>query len=192
MVRSFTGAAVDHEQLRALCATALWSPTAGNAAGVRLSIVSHDLVPAFIDVATDDEWRTRSTRYAGLARAGAVVLVTTRPQDYEVRYQAPDKSASGLGEREAWPVPYWHGDAAMAAMALLLLLEDVGLAATLWGNFRHDHDILEWASIRDEELFASILIGHADGKDHRSTSLERDVPTRAERVRIVGAAPNLE
>lgn len=185
MVRSFSGAPVDDALLRGLCETALWSPTAGNAAGVRFSIVPHEGVATFFTVATDEEWRTTSPRYDGLARAGAVVLVTTRPQDYESRYQAPDKVNSGLGERDAWPVPYWHGDAAMATMSLLLLLENSELQATLWGNFRRDQDILTWAGHVDEKLFASILIGYGDGNDHRSASLERPVPSRAERVRLL-------
>lgn len=79
-------------------------------------------------------------------------------------------------------MPYWHTDAAMATMALLLLLEERGLAATLWGNFRHEEQIFAWARIEGEDLFASVLLGHADGNDVASTSLERDVPPRAKRV----------
>jgi hypothetical protein len=67
-------------------------------------------------------------------------------------------------------------------MALLLLLEDRGLAATLWGNFRREQEILEWANIDGENLFASVLLGHPDGNDVASASLEREVPSRSSRV----------
>jgi hypothetical protein len=80
-------------------------------------------------------------------------------------------------------VPYWHTDAAMATMALLLLLEERGWQAVLWGSFRHSEDVRRWAGLEDEELFASVLIGKTDGDDVTSKSLDRTVPARHERVR---------
>jgi nitroreductase len=185
MVRSFTGAPVDLVQLRQLCETALWSPTAGNSAGVRLRIVEHDRVGDYFAVATDEQWRSNSRRFPGLSRAGAVVFVTSLPDAYLSRYSEPDKASSGLADRDHWPIPYWHGDAAMATMSLLLLLEEVGLSATIWGSFRYVDAVRRWANIEEEELYASILIGVGDGADHVSASLARKVPSRAERVQIV-------
>lgn len=185
MVRSFDGAGVDENQLGDLCAQSLWAPTAGNAAGVRMHIVGHALVGDYFEVATDEEWRHSARRAPGLQRAGAVVLVTSKRSAYLDRYGEDDKSSSGLSDERSWPVPYWHTDAAMATMALLLLLEERGLAATLWGNFRREQEILEWAHIDGEDLFASVLLGHADGNDVASASLERDVPARSSRVKQV-------
>jgi nitroreductase len=182
MTRSFDGTPVDLAWLDDLCAEALWAPTAGNAAGVRFRTVDASHVDDYFNVATDAAWREESRRYEGLRRAGAVVLVTTRPDDYVERYAEPDKSSSGLAER---PLPYWHTDAAMATMALLLLLEESGWQAALWGNFRHDQAIRRWAGLGDEELFASVLVGRGDGHDPASSSLSRSVPTRRERVRRV-------
>jgi nitroreductase len=185
MTRSFDGTPVDAAWLGDLCASALWAPTAGNAAGVRFNVIDAKDVDAFFKVATDAPWRARSRRYEGLRRAGAVVLVTTRPQDYLERYSEPDKAASGLGDADAWPLPYWHTDAAMATMALLLLLEESEWQATLWGSFHHDEEVLSWAGLTDEQLFASVLIGRSDGNDVPSRSLERPVPSRRARVRHV-------
>jgi nitroreductase len=182
MVRSFDATPVDEDELDELCARALWAPTAGNTAGVRMHTVGHALVPSYFAVATDDVWRQRARRAAGLQRAGAVVLVTSKRSAYLERYGEDDKSSSGLSDENSWPIPYWHTDAAMATMALLLLLEERGLAATLWGNFRHEREILEWAHIEGEDLFASVLLGHGDGNDVTSASLDRDVPTRTARV----------
>jgi hypothetical protein len=101
------------------------------------------------------------------------------------RYAETDKRNSGLDDESNWPIPYWHTDAAMATMALLLLLEESDWQAALWGNFRHEEAILRWAHIDDEELFATVLIGRADGNDVASSSLARDVPSRESRVGIV-------
>ena len=189
MVRSFDATPVDPRWLDDACATALWAPTAGNSAGVRMHTIGADLVTAYFERATDARWRRESPRAPGLSRAGAVVLVTSRPQDYLARYAEPDKASSGLAARSAWPVPYWHTDAAMATMALLLLLDEAGWSSTLWGNFRHDRAVLEWIGAPDESLFASVLIGRPDGQDHRSASLDRVVPTRDSRVRRLEVSP---
>jgi nitroreductase len=185
MTRSFDGTPIDTVWLEDLCASALWAPTAGNAAGVRLNVVTAKDIDAFFEAATDPSWRESSSRYEGLRRAGAVVLVTTRLQDYLERYGEADKVASGLSDVDAWPLPYWHADAAMATMALLLLLEESDWQATIWGSFRHDEEVLSWAKLSDEQLFASVLIGQSDGSDVPSKSLERSVPSRRERVRRV-------
>ena len=73
----------------------------------------------------------------------------------------------------------------MATMSLLLLIEESGWQATLWGNFQREDAILRWARIDGEDLFATVLIGRADGNDVASSSLARDVPTRESRVRAV-------
>ena len=182
MTRSFDGRAVDEALLDELCAQALWAPTAGNSAGVRLYTLGAEHVAPYFEVATDASWRERSRRVAGLTRAGGLVLVTARPQDYLARYAEDDKATSGLDERDAWPLPYWHTDAAMATMALLLLLEEQGVDAVLWGSFRHDLAVMKWARVKEEELFATVLVGYGDGRDEKSSSLRRSTPTRSARV----------
>jgi hypothetical protein len=185
MVRSFDGTPVELTWLSQLCADALRAPTAGNSAGVRFHIVGASLIGDYFNVATDEEWRTNARRAEGLRRAGALVLVTSRRSEYVARYAEADKRTSGLDDESNWPVPYWHTDAAMASMALLLLIEEGGWQAALWGNFRHEADILRWARINDEGLFATVLIGRADGNDVASSSLAREVPSRESRVRAV-------
>lgn len=183
MTRSFNGEPVDEPLLDELCAHALWAPTAGNSAGVRMYTLGAAFVDEYLTIVTDDEWRRTSRRYAGLRRAGALVLVTARVGEYLERYAEHDKASSPLNERSAWPLPYWHTDAAMATMALLLLLEERDLQAALWGNFRHHDALLAWAGIDDEELFATLFVGHGDAHDAPSSSLSRSVPSRRERVR---------
>jgi hypothetical protein len=147
--------------------------------------VGPELTAEYFTVATDEEWRTSARRAEGLQRAGAVVLVTSLRSAYVARYAEADKRTSGLDDETNWPIPYWHTDAAMATMALLLLIEESGWQAALWGNFRHEEAILRWARVDDEDLFATVLIGKADGNDVSSSSLARDVPSRESRVRPV-------
>ncbi len=192
MTRSFLEAPLDQDRLDALCAQALRAPTAGNTAGVRMTTVAADQVAQYFDCATDPHWRATSRRFEGVRHAGAVVLVSSRPQDYFARYADVDKAASGLVEPAAWLVPYWHTDAAMATMALLLLLEEQRLGATLWGNFRHDERVRAWAGLNDEVLFASVLVGEPDANDPASTSLARRVPSRSQRVRRVARRTPLD
>jgi nitroreductase len=183
MTRSFDGTAVDEGWLDQLCASALWAPTAGNSAGVRFYTLGPSYIDDYLAVATDAEWRERSRRYEGLRRAGAIVLVTARVSDYLQRYGEDDKAESALSEESAWPLPYWHTDAAMATMALLLLLEESGWQAALWGNFRHGDAVLKWLDVRGEELFATMFIGRGDGNDLPSASLARPIPSRQARVK---------
>ena len=187
MVRAFDATPVPQSWLDDICSESLWAPTAGNSAGVRMYTFGVAQVSEYFDVATDEEWRLTARRAPGLARAGGGVLVTSRPQDYTARYSEADKEHSGLTNRAAWTIPYWHTDAAMATMTLLLLIEEAGWQATLWGNFRHDQAVLAWAGAHDEELFATVLIGRGDRDDTPSASLRRSVPPRRERVRRVGA-----
>ncbi len=53
MVRSFDGTPVDLDWLESLCASALWAPSAGNSAGVRMHTIGHELLSQYFEVATD-------------------------------------------------------------------------------------------------------------------------------------------
>ena len=115
--------------------------------------------------------------------AGGVVVIVCEPGAYTRRYAEEDKAASGLDDRNAWPVPYWHADAAFATMALLLLVEEEGLSACFLGAFRRHHEVLALVGAPDGfELFGAVLVGRAAATQPRSASLERPGPSRAERV----------
>ena len=183
MVRSFDGTPVPSNQLRHWCEVALWAPTAGNSAGVRFIVIEADRVAEYFAVATDADWRASARRAEGLMRAGAVVLAVSLPSAYTERYGEADKASSGLSDESAWPVPYWHTDAAMATMQLLLAVDEASWSACFWGNFRNEADILKLAGLSGEwRLFGSVLIGRADEKDPRSASLTRATLSRSERV----------
>ena len=91
---------------------------------------------AYFEATTDEAWRTRNAAWSeGLARAPVVLLAYTSPDAYVARYSEGDKAVSGLGAgQEAWPVPYWVGDAAFGVMTVLLGAVDAGLGACILGH----------------------------------------------------------
>lgn len=183
MTRSFAEQALDGHLLRALVEGAMAAPSAGNTRGVNAVVLTGPARERYWMAATDAAWRSSSRRYPGLSRAAAVVLVLCSPEAYTARYAEADKASSGLGDPTAWPVPYWFGDAAFATMAILLGAEAAGLGAAFLGTFRHEDEVLAAVGRhRPNRLFGTVLLGAPDGQDHPSASLERDGPSRAERV----------
>jgi nitroreductase len=186
MTRSFDAQALPEGEVASLLEAALLAPTAGNCRGIGfVSLVGVDEVARYFDAATDAAWRAVSSRYEGLSRAAAVGVVVADPGTYVARYAEADKRASGLGDATAaWPVPYWFGDAGAAALAALLLAEERGWASCFLGAFRH-HDELRAALLIPEELsiYGAVLLGHPDGADHRSASIDRPAPARHSLVR---------
>ena len=116
MVRSFDGTPVPGDLMAAWCELALSAPTAGNSAGVQFVVIEPIKVAAYFEAATDKSWRSNARRADGLLRAGGVVLALSNPDLYTGRYSEADKAQSGLANQDAWPIPYWHTDAAMATM----------------------------------------------------------------------------
>ena len=117
----------------------------------------------------------------GLSRAPVVLLSYASPGAYAARYAEPDKSDPRLAAGE-WPVPYWFGDAAFAVMTVLLGAVDAGLDACVLGNFRGRRTSPSAWPCRGRCLFCAVPLGYPDGDDHRSASLGRPQPSRAERV----------
>lgn len=187
MVRSFADRPVDPRVVEALLENALRAPTAGNTRGTAwLVLEGPDQTAAYWAATTTREWRERSRRWPGLSRAPVVALSLAWPEAYLDRYGEPDKAGAGLGPaagQGAWAVPYWFGDAAFATMALLLSAIDTGLGGCFLGNFRGERDLLVGLGVPDGwRLFGSVLLGHPDGGDHRSPSIDRPGPAPAERV----------
>jgi nitroreductase len=185
MVRSFSEAPVDPEVLQQALDGALHSPTAGHTRGVAWLVLEESLDrAAYWEATTDQPWRERSSRWLGLSRAPVIALSLTSPDSYLARYAEPDKSGSGLDlDQSQWPIPYWFGDAAFSTYALLLGATSAGLGASFLGNFRGERELLDEFGVPiGWRLFGSVLIGHPDGLDHRSKSVERPGPTPDQRL----------
>jgi nitroreductase len=187
MVRSFAERPVPTVVVAKLLADSLRAPSAGNTRGTAWVVLCGPAETApYWEHATTAEWRARSARWAGLSRAPVVALSLASPAAYLERYCEPDKADSGLGGAEdAWPVPYWFGDAAFATMTLLLRAAEVGLGAAFLGNFRGEAGLLGALGVPPGwRLFGSVLLGHPDGADHPSASLDRAGPTPEERIHL--------
>jgi nitroreductase len=115
-----------------------------------------------------------------------VLLAYASAETYVSRYAEADKarSAPGLGSgADRWPVPYWTGDAAFGVMTVLLAAVDAGLGACIMGNFRGEGALARALGVPvGWHLFCAVLLGHPDGNDHPSRSLDRERPQESERV----------
>jgi nitroreductase len=185
MVRSFAPDQVDRTVIEHILQAALRAPTAGNTGGTAwVALCGPDETTTYWDATTDADWRAASPRWPGLSRAPVVLLAYTSAAAYVARYGEADKSDPLLAaEPGHWPVPYWTGDAAFGVMTVLLAAVDAGLGACVLGNFRGE-DALAAALVVPGEwrLFSAVLLGHPDGADHRSASLDRATPGAGTRL----------
>jgi nitroreductase len=186
MVRSFSAEPLGRDEVDRILQTALRAPTAGNTQGTAWIVLEGpDQTAAYFDATTDEVWRARHKEWAhGLARAPVVLLAYHSPGAYVARYAERDKAAGGLGDGEAaWPVPYWIGDAAFGVMSVLLAAVDAGLGACVLGAFRGEAELAARLDVPTGwRLFCAVLLGHPDGRDHRSASLDRTGPKASERI----------
>ncbi|HWJ80994.1 MAG TPA: nitroreductase family protein [Nocardioides sp.] len=134
MVRAYTGEPVDRAVVERALANATRAPSAGFSQGWGFVVLDEpDLVRSFWaaqsdDVDHPDRW------LAGMMRAPVVVVPCSVKSAYLDRYAEPDKTRAGLGRDESrWAMPYWHLDAAMAALLILQTVTDAGLGACFFG-----------------------------------------------------------
>ena len=185
MVRSFAADAVDPAVVDRIVAAALRAPSAGNTGGTCWIVLSGPAETArYWEATTDEAWRTTSPRAAGLRRAPVILLAYASANAYVSRYAEPDKADPRLGTDDAaWPVPYWTGDAAFGVMTVLLAAVDAGLGACILGNFRGEDALARSLSVPSTwRLFCAVTLGHPDGNDHRSRSLDRARPDPNARI----------
>ena len=129
MTRSFEARQVDAELVERILAAGLRGPTAGHTQGVDLLVLEG---PA----QTGRYWDTTlpgadrsGFPWPGLLAAPLLVVVLSSEAAYRRRYAEPDKAASaGLD------VPWWHVDAAFAALLLQLAAIDAGLGALFFAT----------------------------------------------------------
>lgn len=182
MVRSFSDRPLDPALVERLLDDSLRAPSAGNTRGTSwVLLTGRDETWRYWEPATTGDWRARSSRWPGLARAPVVAVSVASAPAYLDRYAETDKASSGLGAPErggggepAWPVPYWLTDAAFSTILLLLGAVDAGIGACFLGNFRAEVEILESLGVpAGRRLFGAVALGHPDDRDHPSPSLNR-------------------
>ncbi len=186
MCRSFSDDPIDATVLERILSGALSGPTAGNTQGTSWILLEGAAQTAtYWDATTDDAWRSRNPDwFIGLARAPVVLLAYAAPGAYAARYAEPDKGDAELGTGpEAWPVPYWYGDAAFGVMTVLLQAVDAGLGACMLGNFRGEQALAGALGVPEQwRLFCAVALGKPAGEARRSRSLDRPKLRIEERV----------
>ena len=185
MVRSFAGDPIDPALVDGVVQATLRSPSAGNTGGTAWVVLQGaSETSLYWEATTDAAWRVASPRWPGLRQAPVILLAYASAQAYVERYGEPDKAGSGLEAGvEAWPVPYWTGDAAFGVMVALLAAVDAGLGACLLGNFRGEAALARALGVPEQwRLFGAVALGRPDGNDHPSPSLDRGSPEVADRI----------
>ena len=168
--RSFTPESLDAGLLDDLVDAARRTPTAGNCQGVEFLALEGADAAAYWETTLSAE-RRAAFPWPGLLVAPAIVVPFGIPSRYLARYAETDKAATGLGDAsEAWSVPYWLTDAAFAALALQLLVVEVGLGCCFFGIFEHEDAVRRRFGVPDEaRAVGAIAVGHPKPSGARSS-----------------------
>lgn len=159
MVRAFERRPIDDDVLDRVLDAARRVPSAGNSQGLDL-LVLDDPERYWAMTFPSPAARARF-RWQALFDAPVLVVPIVDPETYARRYAEPDKAATGLGDVDAWSVPYWWVDGGMAVQNLLLAAVDEGLGALLFGIFEHEPAVLAAFGVPDGRRAVGVIaIGH--------------------------------
>ena len=123
---------VPRDEINGLLDLAIRAPSAGFTQGWRFLVLDTTAARDAFWSATTDPDDAPDAWLAGLASAPVLILIFSDKDAYLDRYAEPDKGWIDRDERR-WPIPYWHVDAGMAALLMLLGAVDRGLAACFFG-----------------------------------------------------------
>jgi nitroreductase len=175
MVRSFTDEPVAADTLDHLLADALRAPSAGNAQGRELIVLSGpEQTATFWDTTLPAE-RRATFAWPRLLTAPVLVIPLADADRYVARYAEADKARTGLGEgADEWPVPYWTVDTAFVVMSLLHGVVDAGLGALFFGIFRREAELMERLGVPGHlRPIGAVAIGHPAGEERAGRSAGR-------------------
>jgi nitroreductase len=165
MVRDFDDRPVPLDVLASLVDTARRAPSAGNSQGWDLVVLQGPETAAFWDITLPLE-RRASFRWQGLLHAPVIALPYAHADAYLARYAEPDKIATGLKDRDAWPVPYWLVDTSFFTMSLLLAATNAGLGSLFFGVFRGEAELAVALGVpADRQLIGAIALGYPVASD---------------------------
>jgi len=127
MVRRYRTDPVDPAALERIIEAAHRGPSAGNAQGVSIVVVTEpETRNALATLAGEADWVTRG--YAPwLSAAPAHLVLCVEPDTYRARYSEPDKDPSALD------IPWWWVDGGAALTLILQAAVDEGLTAGFLG-----------------------------------------------------------
>jgi len=139
---------------------AVHAPSAGFSQGWAFLVLDTPADVARFWSATSDP-EADNTWLRGMRTAPVVVVPLSSKAAYLDRYAEPDKGWTDRDEAR-WPVPYWHVDAGMASLLVLLTAVDEGLGACFFGvpperlaGFRAEFGVPD-----DHTPVGAIAVGH--------------------------------
>lgn len=163
MVRRYADTPVDPAVVDRALGNATRAPSAGFSQGWAFVVLDRpDDVRRFwtaatapADLGSPDAW------LRGMMRAPVVVVPCSSKRAYLDRYAEPDKGWTDRDERR-WPMPFWHLDAAMAALLVLLTATDEGLGSCFFGipPDREEEVRRALAVPADHDPIGAITLGH--------------------------------
>jgi nitroreductase len=161
MIREYADTPVDRAVIDRALANAVRAPSAGFSQGWAFLVLDRpEDIEKFWAVTTSpgelpDSW------LRGMKTAPVLIIPCSSKAAYLNRYAEPDKGWTDLDEAR-WPVPFWHMDAAMASLLILLTAVDEGLGACFFGiSPEHDGATREAFGIPDDfDPVGVISIGH--------------------------------
>ena len=128
MTRSFEDRPVDPRLVERILGAGLRGPTAGHTQGVDLLVLDGPgQTGRYWDAALPAGDRA-GFPWPGLLAAPLLVVVLSSEAAYRRRYEEPDKAAGAVD------IPWWHVDAAFAALLLQLAAVDAGLGALFFAT----------------------------------------------------------
>ena len=173
--RSFQPGELPRRAVVELLDLARRAPSAGFSQGIEFLVLDRpETRRRYWDVTLPAD-RRATFPWPGLLNASVLVVLLVRPGAWIERYAEPDKARRGLGVGpEAWGVPFWWFDAGAVSQNLLLLAEDRGLGALIFGLFDHEESVLAEFGIADDMRAAAVIaLVTPDGERAPSASVTR-------------------
>ncbi|MCW2807153.1 MAG: nitroreductase [Marmoricola sp.] len=132
MVRNYTTEPVEPGVVDRALGNATRAPSAGFSQGWGFLLLDEPEDVRRYWAATADGIEDPDTWLSGMMRAPVIVVPCSSKAAYLGRYAEPDK---GWTDREEarWSMPFWHMDAAMAALLILQTAVDAGLGGCFFG-----------------------------------------------------------
>ena len=126
MIRTYDDRPVDRAVVDRALEHATHAPSAGFSQGWGFLVLDTPADVRRYWAATADRVDDPDEWLRGMMRAPVLVVPCSSKAAYLTRYAEQDKGWTDRDEAR-WPVPYWHLDAAMAALLILLTAVDLSL-----------------------------------------------------------------
>ena len=154
MVRNFEDRSVETATVERLLAAGLRGPSAGNTQAVDLLVLEGPAQTGRYWDATLPAGDRPGFPWPGLLLAPLLVVVLSSEAAYRRRYAEPDKAGA------AFDVPWWHVDAAFAALLLQLAAIDAGLGTLFFATHRLPALRQAFAVPEEWAPVGTVAIGH--------------------------------